>query len=81
MKVQASKTPQDLYGLTAIVPGTRVQIQNRSDFDLFIFAGDAAPSEAMDYFKMPANEWMRFEGAVISFWSNQPVDLLVQESS
>ena len=80
MQFKSSKTPQDVYAVSGIAAGTRVQIQNKSSRPLMIFAGDSPPASLDDYFVVDSWVWAEYQGTVIMVWSNHKNKVMVQAS-
>ena len=79
MPYQARQTPQDAYTLTGLAAGTVLAIQNKSNTDVMVFAGDAAPSDPYDYFILQPKEWEQFKGDVCMVYAGEPSMLAIQE--
>ena len=80
MKIAVTQTPQDVYSLASITPGVKIQIQNRTESAIRIYAGASAPASLEDYFELEGRDWYEFIGTVCMVYSGQTTFLIVQES-
>jgi len=70
--------PVDVYAVTGIAPGTRVQMQNLGLTPIRVYSGPLPPATDL-YNSFDYHDWKQFEDVTLLIWTTSTNTVLVQE--
>lgn len=75
-KVEITTTIKDIYAETGVAANTEMRLQNQSNWNMFVFTGDAMPPNKDKAFTLKPDQSEFYIGGVIAVWSDvDKVDL------